>query len=74
MEHLRDIEIWGTVVGGWPVPCGDRAWELSCGAPPEGFWRGLVWLMAQTAAPGVSAWVWGWVACCVFGVWEVLDN
>eukprot|EP00127_Corallochytrium_limacisporum_P007133 Clim_evm6s243 gene=Clim_evmTU6s243 len=47
--HIRDIEIWGTVLGGRKFPRNDLIDFSLEQEPPEGMLPGLLWLFASTA-------------------------
>jgi predicted amidohydrolase YtcJ len=60
-EHLRDIKIWGTVVGGKKYRQ-DHKWSLKTKVPEDlSFFRGIIWLFATTAHRGRGSWSTRWV-------------
>eukprot|EP00756_Hemistasia_phaeocysticola_P008396 Hpha_TRINITY_DN14610_c1_g3::TRINITY_DN14610_c1_g3_i1::g.48296::m.48296 len=53
-EKLRDIQVWGTVLGGKLRPKADK-WKLN-EVPPEGLIPGVLWLAARETS-GYGPWV-----------------
>ena len=60
-EHIRDIKIWGTVVGGIKYRK-DHKWSLKTRAPEDlTFFRGILWLFATEAQRGHGSWFTRWI-------------
>lgn len=52
VKRIKDIKIWGTVSGGVKFPKEYKTRLPFLDNAPDGFMKGMVWLMANTSTPG----------------------
>ena len=63
VDSLRDVMVWGTVVGGVVFPRSESRSACSVPVPPPGLWKGLIWLKLAHARRGsLAAWMWWMIA------------